>query len=243
MGNQKKIFILRFECVWPPLPWVWKFWWKPYFRRFSANYYIFIIDGLEPKLFDFKSSSQQQCCKAHKIGQLCHQDQASTCLCSKVRDRAMTAFQLTPKWQRGANGGFCKFGPFQPYLTHRQLDWSSMMFIESYFYGYLTCLVFAHVVWWWRALWTARTTRRTRPGSLLTWGCITSAEIFFNKDVMCCGDGGWHESFLFCQHVWPHLVHVSWWSTRPWTARTTWRRRPERSLILGCITWVRIFFN
>ena len=28
----------------------------------------------------------------------------------------------------------------------RQLDWSSMMFIESHFYGYPTCLVFAHVV-------------------------------------------------------------------------------------------------
>ena len=49
--------------------------------------------------------------------------------------------------------------------------------------------------------------------------------------------------FLYFQHVWPHLVHVSWWSTRPWTARTTWRKRPRRSLILGCITSVRIFFN
>ena len=54
--------------------------------QFSANYYIFIIDGLEPKLFDFKSSSQQQCCKSHEIDQLCQQDQASTCLCSKGRD-------------------------------------------------------------------------------------------------------------------------------------------------------------
>ena len=155
----------------------------------------------------------------------------------------MTAFQLAPKWQKGANGGFCKFGSFQPNLTHRQLDWSSMMFIESHFYGYPTCLVFAHVVWWLRALWTARTPMRTGPGSLLTWGCIISAEIFFNKDVMCCGDGGWDETFLFCQHVWPHLVHVSWWSTTPWTARTNWRRWPGRSLTLGCITLIRIFFN
>ena len=156
---------------------------KTLFSAIFGKLLHFIIDGREPKLFDFKSSSQQQCCKAHKIGQLYHQDQAST-------------FQLALKWQKGANGGFCKFGPFQPYLTHRQLDWSSMMFIESHFYGYPTCLVFAHVVWWLRALWTARTTRRTRPGSLLTWGCITSVEIFFNKDVMCCGDGGWDKSFF-----------------------------------------------
>ena len=137
-------------------------------------------------------------------------------------------------------GGFCKFGSFQPYLTHTQLDWSIMMFIESHFYGYPTCLVFAHVVWWLRALWTARTTRRTRPGSLLTWGCITSVEIFFNKDVMCCGDGGWDQSFLYFQHVWPHLVHVSWWSTAMWTATTTRRRRPGRWLTIGCITLVVI---
>ena len=125
---------------------------KTLFSAIFGKLLHFIIDGREPKLFDFKSSSQQQSWSAHKIGQLCHQDQASTCLCSKVRDRAMTAFQLAPKWQKGANGGFCKFGPFQPYLTHRQLDWSSMMFIESHFYGYPTCLVFAHVVWWLRAL-------------------------------------------------------------------------------------------
>ena len=30
-------------------------------------------------------------------------------------------------------GGFCKFGSFQPYLTQGQLDWSTMMFIESPF--------------------------------------------------------------------------------------------------------------
>ena len=126
---------------------------KTLFSAIFGKLLHFIIDGRESKLFDFKSSSQQQCCKAHKIGQLCHQDKASTCLCSKVRDRAMTAFQLAPKWQKGANGGFCKFGSFQPYLTlPRQLHWSSMMFIESHFYGYPTCLVFAHVVWWLRAL-------------------------------------------------------------------------------------------
>ena len=111
-----------------------------------AIFYIFVIDGLEPKLFDFKSSSQQQSWSAHKIGQLCHQDQPSTCLCSKVRDRATTAFPLAPKWQKGANAGFCKFGSFQPYLTHRHLDCITMMFIESHFHGYPTCLIFAQMV-------------------------------------------------------------------------------------------------
>ena len=33
------------------------------------------------------------------------------------------------------------------------------------------------------------------------------------------------------------------WSTVLWTARRTWRRRPGRSLTLGCINSVGIFFN
>ena len=37
-------------------------------------------------------------------------------------------------------GGFCKFGSFQPYQAHRQLDGSALMFIESPFLGYPTCL-------------------------------------------------------------------------------------------------------
>ena len=119
---------------------------KTLFSAIFGKLLHFIIDGREPKLFDFKSSSQQQSWSAHKIGQLCHQDQPSTCLCSKVRDRATTAFPLAPKWQKGAKAGFCKFGSFQPYLTHRHLDWITMMFIESHFLRYPTCLIFAQVV-------------------------------------------------------------------------------------------------
>ena len=63
--------------------------------------------------------------------------------------------------------------------AHRELDWSTKMFFESPFHGYPTCLIFAHVVSWSTALWTARTTRRRRPGRYLTSGCITSVEIFF----------------------------------------------------------------
>ena len=43
----------------------------------------------------------------------------------------MTALLLAPKWQKAANGGFDKFGSFQPYLTQRQLDWATMMFNET----------------------------------------------------------------------------------------------------------------
>ena len=100
----------------------------------------------QPKIFVFKSSTQQQSCKAHEIGQFCHQDHPSICLCSKVRDRAMTAFQLAPKWWKAAKGRFCKFGSFPPHLTHRQLDWSTKMFFESPFHGYPTCLIFAQMV-------------------------------------------------------------------------------------------------
>ena len=64
---------------------------------------IFIIAGLEPKLFVFKSLTQQQSCKANKIGQFCHQDRPSICLCSKVGDRVITAFQLAPKWSKVAD--------------------------------------------------------------------------------------------------------------------------------------------
>ena len=80
----------------PHLRWSFRFFGD--FRPFQRNLYIFINAGLEPKLFEIKSSTQQQSCKAHKIGQFCHQDQPSICLCSRVTDRATTAFQLAPKW-------------------------------------------------------------------------------------------------------------------------------------------------
>ena len=149
------------------------------FCPFWRIFYIFMITDLEPKIFVSKSPPQKQSWKAHKVGKFCQKDQTSTCLRSKVTNRAIIAFNLAPKWQRAANGGFCKFGSFQLYLTHRQLDWSTKKFIESHFLGYPTCLLFAHVVWWSTALWTARSTRRKRPGRSLTVG-ITSVEIFFN---------------------------------------------------------------
>ena len=167
--NGEKSFFDHWVHLNPPhLRWSFRFFGD--FRPFQRNLYIFINAGLEPKLFEIKSSTQQQSCKAHKIGQFCHQDQPSICLCSRVTDRATTAFQLAD---------FCKFGSFPPHLTHRQLDWSTKMFFESPFHGYPTCLIFAHVVLWSTALWTARTTRRRRPGRYLTLECITSVEIFF----------------------------------------------------------------
>ena len=95
------------------------------------------------------------------------------------------------------------------------------MFIESPFLGYPTCLFFAHVVWWSTAVWTATTTRWRRPERSLTMGCITSVEIF--QDVKCCGDGGWHESCLYFQPVWPHLEHESW----------RWRHRGRQAQLGG----------
>ena len=126
--------------------------------------YIFILAGLGPKLFVFQSWTQRQSCRAHKIGQFCHQDRPSIPLCSKVRDRARTAFKLAPKWEKAANRRFCKFDSIQPYPTQGQLDWSTLMFIKSPFHGYPTCLLFGHLVWWSTSLGTARTTRRRGPG-------------------------------------------------------------------------------
>ena len=70
--------------------------------------YIFILAGLEPKLIVFQSGTQQQSCRARKIGVICHQDRPSICICSKARDRTMTALQLAPEWWRAANGGFLR---------------------------------------------------------------------------------------------------------------------------------------
>ena len=71
---------------------------KPQKSPIGQISYIFKIAGLGLILFVFQPLAQQENCKAHKIGQFCHQDQPSICLCSKVRDRAMTAFRLAPKW-------------------------------------------------------------------------------------------------------------------------------------------------
>ena len=92
----KRIFRFWDHLNPPHLRWSFRFFGD--FRPFQRNFYIFINAGLEPKLFEIKSSTQQQSCKAHKIGQFCHQDQPSICLCSRVTDRATTAFHLAPKW-------------------------------------------------------------------------------------------------------------------------------------------------
>ena len=73
----------------PHLRWSFRFFGD--FRPFQRNLYIFINAGLEPKLFEIKSSTQQQSCKAHKIGQFCHQDQPSICLCSRLRNNSLPA--------------------------------------------------------------------------------------------------------------------------------------------------------
>ena len=71
---------------------------KPQKSPIGQISYIFKIAGLGLILFVFQPLAQQENCKAHKIGKFCHQDQPSICLCSKVRDRVMTAFQLALKW-------------------------------------------------------------------------------------------------------------------------------------------------
>ena len=60
---------------------------KPQKCPFRKSFYVFIIAGLEPKLFVFKPSTHQQICKAHKICQFCQQGQPSMKLGLKVRDR------------------------------------------------------------------------------------------------------------------------------------------------------------
>ena len=38
--------------------------------QFRKIFYIFLIAGLEPKIFIYRSSSKEQSCRAHKIGQI-----------------------------------------------------------------------------------------------------------------------------------------------------------------------------
>ena len=77
------------------------FMWRPVLGSqgaFRVQSSIFIIAGLEPKLFVFKSLTQQQGWGANKNGQFCHQDQPSISPYSKYRDRALVAAKLAPKW-------------------------------------------------------------------------------------------------------------------------------------------------
>ena len=108
---------------------------------------------------------------------------------NKVGNRINKVGHETTKWvnesTKWVNESTSWTAPNQPrgsrqlYATHTQLDWATMMFNETPFLGYPTCLLFAHVVWWWTAMWTARTTRRRRPGRSLTLGYIPLVEVFF----------------------------------------------------------------
>ena len=100
--------------------------------------YIFILAGLEPKLIVFQSGTQQQSCRARKIGVICHQDRPSICICSKARDRTMTALQLAPEWWRAANGGFLRVwlfsilpNPQRTRLKHLNVLWKSIFLIPQ----------------------------------------------------------------------------------------------------------------
>ena len=116
---------------------------------------------------------------------------------------SLTAFQLAPKWSKVAISEFCKFGSFQPYLSHRQLDWSTMTFIESPLIWYPTCLIFGHLFWWSTTLCTARTTWRRRLERKLTWGYITSVDVFYRMLYAVMMFVAMRDFKCF-QHVWPH---------------------------------------
>ena len=77
-------------------------------------------------------------------------------------------------------------------LTHRQLDWSTMMFIESPFLGYPTCLIFDHVVWWSTVLWTATPWLFRFPKEIFLYLNVFAGCLLFNNVVqrryfpLCC---------------------------------------------------------
>ena len=112
-------------------------------------------------------------------------------------------------------------------------------FLE-FFSGISHMPTFSHSSWWLTALRTAKTTRRRRPAKLLK-SYHFGWNFFSNWDVIYCSGFGCHNFFLTGNMS--DNVHVSWWTTTLWTARTTWRRRPARSLTLGGITSVGIIFN
>ena len=69
-GEQKKLVIGHEK---PPTTPTWRFGLNQPFWAFAENFYIFIFAGLDPKLFAFKSLTQQQSWRAYTIGQFCHQ--------------------------------------------------------------------------------------------------------------------------------------------------------------------------
>ena len=87
---------------------------------------------------------------------------------------------------------FANLALFHTYLTHRQLDWSTMMFIESPFLGYPTCLIFDHVVWWSTVLWTATPWLFRFPKEIFLYLNVSAECMLFNSVVqrryfpLCC---------------------------------------------------------
>ena len=121
---------------------------------------------------------------------------------------------------------FCNMFGQTSHLDH------SRTFLK-FFSGISHLLTFSHVSWWSTALRTAKTTRRRRPSRSLKLGCSTSVGIFFQ---LGCDMLYWFRLssfFLLLATCLTTLSTCSWWLTTLWTARTTWRRRPARSLTLG----------
>ena len=80
--------------------------------------------------------------------------------------------------------------------------------------------------WWLTTPWTARTTWRRRPQRSLKKRMYHLGWNFLQLgcDMLSLYWLTW-KFFLF-QHVLQDLIHISWWMTTPWTARSTRRRRP-----------------
>ena len=116
---------------------------------------IFIIAGLEPKLFVFKSSTQQQSYKAHKKGQFCQQDWPSICLCSKDRDCALMACKLVPKWQKAALSGILQI--HFVIFSDRHLIWTICILFQIPLKAYMP-------IYKWSDFYCGRTNKLTNRG-------------------------------------------------------------------------------
>ena len=120
-------------------------------------------------------------------------------------------------------------------------DWSTLFSIENPFLGYPTCLLSALVVWWSTSLWTARTTRRRRPGRSLALGCITSVGVSSTRmwyAVVMVVDMKVHESFNMFDKI-----KYMWAGGRRHCGRQGQHGEgnQEGQWQIGCITSVGIF--
>ena len=137
--------------------------------QFRKIFYIFLIACLEPKIFIYRSSSKEQSCRAHKIGQILTPISLLYLFLFKSYRLRKNSLSASSERVKGTQRRILQIWLFstQPNPQTSRLGYFDVVWKS---FSWIPLLIFSHVVWWSMALWTARITRRRRPG-LLDAGC------------------------------------------------------------------------